>query len=325
MKDTVFFPEKFSLENGEYLNGLTVTYHSYGKLNLEKNNVIWVCHALTANSDVADWWPEMVGRNCVFDIDKYFIVCANIIGSPYGSSSPFLDKNRFSKIKTFPLITIRDMVNAHQLLANHLNIKQIYLLVGGSLGGHQALEWAIINPSFIKNLSVLATNCKHSAWGIAFNEAQRMALELGEEGLDAARAIAMLSYRNYAMYEQSQTDEDNEKIENFRSASYQRYQGEKLRKRFDAACYYVLSKAMDSHNVARGRDSVNAALSKITANTLIIGITSDILFPISEQKFLANAIQHSTFVEIESPFGHDGFLVETKLISSEIKHFLSQN
>jgi homoserine O-acetyltransferase len=206
----------------------------------------------------------------------------------------------------------------HQLLAKHLQLQSIQLLCGGSLGGQQAMEWAIIQPDYIKQLFVIATNARHSAWGIAFNEAQRMAIKAGNEGLEAARAIAMLSYRNYTMYENTQTDNDN-RIDDFSAASYQRYQGLKLKKRFDANSYYTLSKAMDSHHVGRTRGSVQNALSMIKAKTLAIGIRSDLLFPVQEQQLLAQFIPGAVYHEIDSPYGHDGFLIETGQITEIIR------
>ena len=308
---------KFSLgnfisESNQLLENVEIAYHIFGELAPEKK-VIWVCHALTANSDAQDWWPNFIGENLTLDTEKYTIVCANILGSCYGTS--------FQKQEKLPLITIRDMVKLHQELAKFLQISEIELLLGGSLGGMQCLEWAITEPDFIIKLFVIATNAKHSAWGIAFNEAQRMALELGENGIDAARAIAMLSYRNYATFEATQTDEE-EKLENHRAASYQRHQGEKLRKRFSKESYFMLSKAMDSHHLGRGRNSVETALKQITAETLVIGIDSDILFPVSEQKFLAEHIHNAKLEVISSLYGHDGFLIETEKISTLLKmHF----
>ena len=308
---------KFSLgnfisESNQLLENVEIAYHIFGELAPEKK-VIWVCHALTANSDAQDWWPNFIGENLTLDTEKYTIVCANILGSCYGTS--------FQKQEKLPLITIRDMVKLHQELAKFLQISEIELLLGGSLGGMQCLEWAIAEPDFIKKLFVIATNAKHSAWGIAFNEAQRMALELGENGIDAARAIAMLSYRNYATFEATQTDEE-EKLENYKAASYQRHQGEKLRKRFSKESYFMLSKAMDSHHLGRGRNSVENALNQITAETLVIGIDSDILFPVSEQKFIAEHIKNAKLEVISSLYGHDGFLIETDKISTLLKkHF----
>jgi len=318
------YNNSLELECGSSLPGIEIAYCTYGNLNAARNNAIYVCHALTANADVADWWPETVGDGLVFDTSKYFVVCANILGSCYGTTGPASTNPTTGAPygDGLPLLTVRDLIKAHRLLASHLKLTNIHLLCGGSLGGQQAMEWAISDPSFIKNLFLIATNPRHSAWGIAFNEAQRMALEAGPNGLEAARAIAMLSYRNYRMYESTQTDSD-EKIDGFRAASYQRYQGEKLSKRFNKHSYYTLSKAMDSHHVGRGRNSMQEALKNITATTLVIGISSDLLFPVHEQRFLAENIPGAVFREIDSPYGHDGFLIETKLITDTIRKELS--
>lgn len=323
MKNNVFkSTATFVTESGYALPGIEVAYCTYGTLNSTKDNVIYVCHALTANADVADWWPGMVGEGLVFDTSKYFVICANVLGSCYGTTGP-TSVNPATGLpygNNFPLLTIRDLVAAHRLLAQHLQINAIQLLCGGSMGGQQAQEWAITEPLLIKNLFVIATNPRHSAWGIAFNEAQRMAVESGS--LETARAIAMLSYRNYHMYSRTQT-EDDDRIENYKAASYQRYQGEKLKKRFDANAYHVLSRAMDSHNVGRGRESMEHALSGITARTLVIGISSDILFPVHEQQFIAAHIPGAVYEEIDSPYGHDGFLIETDQITALIKKHLN--
>ncbi len=318
------YDKPFILESGKLLPSVEVAFSTYGTLNEAKDNVIYVCHALTANADVADWWIGMLGDDLIFDTKKYFIVCANLLGSCYGTTGPSSINPEINQKygKAFPLITVRDLVKAHQLLAEHLQLKSIYLLCGGSLGGQQAMEWAIMQPSFIKNLFLIATNPRHSAWGIAFNEAQRMALEAGEKGLEAARAIAMLSYRNYTMYENTQTDIE-EKTDDFRAASYQRYQGLKLKKRFDADSYFTLSKAMDSHHVGRGRNSMHEALAQIKAKTLVIGIETDILFPKQEQEFIAENIPGAVLEIIPSDYGHDGFLMETKTISELLKKYLS--
>lgn len=300
------------LENGQTLNSVQVAYRIYGTpATAEK--VIWVCHALTANAEAQDWWPGMIGEGEIFDTRKFAVVCANILGSCYGTRFDFAGEGQ-------PLITIRDMVSAHQKLASHLGIQSVDLLCGGSLGGMQCLEWSIIQPDFVKNLFVIATNSRHSSWGIAFNEAQRMALELGERGLDAARAIAMLSYRHYRTYEATQQDEPHA-VDGFAAASYQRYQGEKLRKRFTPEAYYLLSKAMDSHNVGRSRSTVEEALARIKAKTLVVGIDSDLLFPLHEQEFLAAHIPGAVFEKISSAYGHDGFLLETH----QIKHVLRKH
>jgi homoserine O-acetyltransferase/O-succinyltransferase len=313
----------FTLESGKQLENLTVAYHTYGEYKKGITPVIWVCHALTANSDVADWWANIFGENNIIDPEKYFIICANNLGSCYGTSSPISLQNGSTKKygKAFPAITIRDITAAHIQLKKYLDIDEIFLLIGGSMGGQQAMEWAIQEPSVIKNLVLLATNAKHSPWGIAFNEVQRMAIENGKDGLEVARAIAMLSYRNYDMYKR--TAKPNETVGNYGAASYQRHQGEKLALRFDADCYHTLSSAMDSHDVGRGRNSIEEALAKITANTLVIGIATDILFPIKEQVLLHDNIPNSTLTLIDSPYGHDGFLTEGEKINGIIEDFLN--
>ncbi len=319
----VLFHQPFELETGGILPELEIAYCTSGALNENKDNVVWVCHALTANADAEDWWSGLVGSGKLFNPETHFIICANILGSPYGTTSPVSNNPQTQQPyeNDFPHITPRDMAKAHSLLAKHLGIEKIYVLIGGSLGGQQAMEWAIAEPSIAEHLVLLATNARHSPWGIAFNETQRMALELGEKGLDVARAIAMLSYRSYAMYQRAQQDE-NHVADNFKAASYQRYQGEKLRKRFNADCYRVLSKAMDAHNVGRGKESAEIALAGISAKTLVIGVSSDNLFPISEQQFLAAHIVGAQLAIIDSPYGHDGFLTETVVIENELEKFL---
>ncbi len=304
--------EEIELESGEWLKNLRIAYHTFGKLNSNKDNVIWVFHALTANSNVEQWWSELIGKNKLLDTDQYFIICANNLGSCYGTSAHNLLENR-------TLIDIRDMVKVHQKLKEHLGISKIFLAIGGSQGGQQALEWAISSPSDFQHLILMACNAKHSAWGIAFNETQRMALELGENGLEVARAIAMLSYRNYEMYKRT---EENVPSSRQGAAAYQRYQGQKLKSRFDANSYWILSKAMDRHDVARKRESLETALSRIKAKTLVIGISSDLLFPVEEQLFLAEHIKQAQLSIIESKYGHDGFLTEYEQITQICKEFL---
>lgn len=330
--------DRFTLESGKYLPGLEIAYHTFGHLNPEKNNVVWVCHALTANSDVLDWWPGLFGEKALFNPQEHFIVCANILGSAYGTTNPLSihPRNEEPYFLSFPEFTIRDIVKVHQLLAKYLRIEQIDTLIGGSLGGQQALEWAITEPEKINRLIVLASNAKHSPWGIAFNESQRLAIAAdptfyksqpngGNIGLKAARSLALLSYRSYQTYAVTQADDDLHKKDLFNASSYQNYQGQKLVNRFNAYSYWYLTKAMDSHNVARNRVSLENALGRIKAKTLIIGIASDILFPPDEQRFLYRKIPGAAFVEIESLFGHDGFLIETEALSKIIYSFLQQH
>lgn len=325
----------FELELGESLNGIEIGYHTYGRLNAAKDNVVWICHALTANSDVLDWWKGLVGEGDFFNPDEHFIVCANVLGSAYGTTNPLSINPATGQpyYLTFPPYTTRDMVKAHQLLADELGIKDIYLLMGGSLGGQQALEWSIIQPDRIKQLILIATNAKHSPWGIAFNESQRLALQAdatfnngtpegGSAGLKAARSMALLSYRGYKAYNIKQHEDDDNLTNDYRAASYQSYQGQKLVNRFNAYSYWYLSKAMDSHHAGRNRGGLEKALSTIKAQTLVIGIKSDILFPIEEQQYLFQHIPKAAYSEFDSFYAHDGFLIETETLTKIISSFL---
>jgi homoserine O-acetyltransferase len=329
------YRQPLKLETGQTLSSVDVVYHTAGTLNADKSNVIWFCHALTANSDVLDWWSSLCGEGLTFDPSKHFIICANILGSCYGSSGPLTINSADGKpyYSRFPQVTIRDMVQAHIALRKHLNIGKIHTLIGGSMGGYQAQEWALKEPEVVDQLVLLATSAHESAWGIAIHTAQRLAIETdtswnelqpqaGARGLKTARAIGMLTYRNYEAFVKNQTDTEH-KLDNFKAASYIDYQGEKLVKRFNAYSYWILTKAMDSHNVARNRGTVQDALKSIRAKTLLIGISSDFLCPVAEQKFLAAHIPHARFVEIDSPYGHDGFLIEGKQIGDAITSFFS--
>jgi len=326
----------FQLENGMILPGLTIEYHTYGRVNAGKSNVVWVCHALTANSDAARWWPGVIGEKTCINPDEFFIVCANIIGSCYGSTGPLsVDKaTQMPYYSNFPQVTIRDMVRGHILLRKWLGIESIRLLMGGSMGGYQALEWCVLEKERIQELFLIATSATESAWGIAIHTAQRMAIEAdaswrdpspsaGRNGLKAARAIGILTYRNYGILSQKQTDPDIEKMDHYKASSYVIHQGEKLAERFNSFSYWLLTKAMDSHHLARGRGgNLESVLEQITQRTLIIGINSDILCPLQEQRYLSRHLRGSQLVEIDSAYGHDGFMVESEKITNHLSDWL---
>ncbi len=327
--------QPFALECGVSLPQLKIAYHTYGEFTPGKK-VAWVCHALTANSDAADWWKGLIGEGCLINPTDYYIVCANIIGSCYGSTGPLSIDHIGSSITydNFPTITIRDMVQAHILLRKHLGVTTIDLLMGGSMGGYQALEWAIFEPNVIKKMFLIATSPSESAWGVAVHTAQRLAIEAdctwkeakpnaGSKGLKAARAIGMLTYRNYAIFQEKQTDEDPEKIDNFKASAYMIYQGDKLVKRFNAYSYWLLTKSMDSHHLARKRGgNLMATLAGIQIPTFIMGINSDILCPLDEQRFMEQHMPNATLVAIDSLYGHDGFIIETAQITTNLKAWL---
>lgn len=331
-------PYPYSLEMGGELAGFELSYTTYGTIDPEKNNIIWICHALTGSSNAAEWWDGLVGEGKYFDPAKHFIVCVNVLGSAYGSTGPLSVNPKTGKAyyREFPVVTVRDVVGAMDLLRQEMGIKKIKMCIGGSLGGQQALEWAVEVPDLFEELVLIASNALHSPWGIAFNESQRMAIqadptfednhpEAGAMGMRAARSIALLSYRNYDTYNFTQARDNPDQIDDFRASSYQQYQGDKFVKRFNAYSYWVLSKIMDSHNVGRNRGGIVHALGLVKAKTLVLGIKSDLLFPLSEQQFLARHIPDAVFQEIDSLYGHDGFLIEYKQLTQVIKVWQETN
>ncbi len=337
---TVFkYQQDFKLESGETLPGFHLAYTTHGKLNAAGDNVVWIFHALTANSNPAEWWPGLVGDGKFFDPRRDFIICVNKPGSPYGSISPLSINPATGEpfYHRFPVFTIRDMVRAYRHLKDALGIHRVRVGLGGSTGGMQLLEWAIEEPELFEHIVPIATSAALSPWGIAFNASQRMAIEAdptwlrqdidgGQAGLAAARSIALLSYRHYNGYALTQPRDkefvsSNNEIR-FAADSYQRYQGNKLVSRFNAICYYRLSQSMDSHDVGRNRGGVSAALKTIRAKTLVIGIESDVLYPITEQELLQHTIPGAQLLRIPSDFGHDGFLLEYEKIEKALGLFL---
>lgn len=333
------YGQPFRLESGAELAELQLTYTTLGQLNKAKDNVVWIFHALTANSNPAEWWPGLVGEGKFFDPSRHFIICVNKPGSPYGSSSPLsIDPSTGEPYYTrFPVFTIRDIMRGYQLLQAHLGIEKIWVGLGGSTGGMQLLEWAVEDPDLFENIVPIATSAVLAPWGIAFNASQRMAIEAdaswqeprpdaGQKGLAAARSIALLSYRHYNGYGITQTRDKQflslDPAVAYAADNYQRYQGLKLVNRFNVVCYYRLTQTMDSHDLARNRGSVEQALARIKARTLVVGIDSDVLYPIEEQQFLQQQIKGAKLLTLASDFGHDGFLLEYDVIEKALQEFL---
>lgn len=339
MMRTYHSDKPFELESGDVLPGLDIAYHTFGELNERRDNAVWVCHALTANSDVADWWPGTVETGRFLDPAKHFTVCANIIGSCYGSTGPLSVNPATGEpwYGDFPPLTIRDMARVLALLADELGLDSIDTIVGASVGGFQALEWAAEQPWRFKKLILIATAAEAMPWTIAIDESQRMAIKAdsswGERradaagaGLAAARAIGLLTYRGGSGYNATQTDPpaaDGRPVYARRACSYQRHQGEKLRRRFSAYSYVTILDAFDTHDIGRGRGGIRAVLSRIEAPALVIGITTDIIFPPDELRDLACALPRGRYKEIESRLGHDGFLVENDRLNALIQPFMN--
>lgn len=331
-----YFKNTFVTESGEKILNPSLQFQTWGELNDSCDNVIMISHALTGNSDAEDWFSGLFHERGIIDLEKYFVICINHPGSCYGSVGPTTENPKTGKKyqADFPDLTIRDIVRLEQLLLDKLGIKEIELIIGGSMGGMIALEFCLMDPR-IQSACLIAMGKSHSAWAIGISEAQRLAIQADKnwnsgfykdesppkDGLAAARSMAMITYRSAQNYDHKFSRNWNIQKNIFEIESYLKYQGEKLTARFDANSYISLTKAMDSHDVARGRGTAKSVLSKIDIPVLIIGINSDILYPIKEQIELAELIQNATFREITSKYGHDAFLIEFEQINNALKSF----
>lgn len=326
----------FKTENGQNLINPVTAYHCWGKLNEKGDNAILVCHALTGSSDAADWFSGFFNEG-IFNPESHFIICMNVLGGCYGSTGPqSLNPETNTAYKaTFPLVSIRDMVNLQRDVLTGLGVKSIELAIGGSMGGMQLLEWAAMD-SRIKKMIVIGAPAKHSAWAIGIGEAQRNAIyadpnwengnyqshQFPEKGLSAARMMGMLTYRSYESYEKRFGRDKQHGSQEFTVESYLKYQGQKLVERFDALSYVRLTQAMDTHDLSRGRGTLRSVLKQITIPSLIIGINSDILYPPSEQRLIASLLPRGYYKELKSIHGHDAFLIEFNQMIQLIMPFL---
>jgi homoserine O-acetyltransferase len=349
--------EPFRFEVGADLGPIDVAFETYGELNNEGTNCILVCHALTGsahaaffnseNEKIPGWWDGIIGPGKALDPTEYFIVCSNFLAGCYGSTGPSTINPRTMKEygTSFPITTIRDMVRVQKKLLEWLGVERVQLVVGGSMGGMQAIEWAVMYPDFVERAAPIATGASHTAWGIGLNEVARQAIfndpayrngsyyPYGQpsRGLALARMIAMLSYRSpesFALrFQRDRVDEDEDKrffdLKNiFQVESYLHYQGVKLVERFDANTYVYITHAMDLHDVARGRGILRDVLGTIRSRVLCIGISSDVLYPAAEQRGLAELIPGAYYAEIQSVHGHDGFLIEFEKMNQIVEEFL---
>eukprot|EP01041_Mallomonas_annulata_P009156 gene9156-18971_t len=336
-----FVCRDFVLESGVILPEAQVRYNLYGTMNTEKNNIMIVCHALTGNSKLDQWWGSMLGPGKTFDTSKYLVVCANAMGSCYGSTGPMSTNPLTGELygMTFPEVTIRDTVSLHmKMVKEALLAERIFCVIGGSMGGMHALEWGIMGGEYVQSIVVIACNAAHSAWQIAMSETQRQAIyadpkwnngnidynDPPNSGLAVARQIGMVSYRTAKGYN-AKFGREKDETGVWQVKRYLEYQGKKILDRFDAITYIKLTEQLDTHDVARGRGgddetgsgtsgsgsgSIDRALSLIRGRTLVMGIESDMLYPLCEQQDLAARMPGCTFRVVTSQEGHDGFILE---------------
>lgn len=331
--------QPFSLELGGVLPRVRVAYRTWGRLNSRGDNAILVCHALTGWADADDWWQPLFGVGRSLNPTTDFIVCSNVLGSCYGTTGPTSLNPSTNRTygSEFPAITVRDMVRLQADLLDALSVKRLKLVIGGSLGGMQVLEWALLFPERVEAIAPIAVSGRHSAWCIGLSETQRQAIYADPNwrngyytpeqppitGLAVARMIAMSSYRSWASFEErfGRQQQVEHPSQPYAIVSYLQHQGAKLVERFDANTYITLTHAMDTHDIARERGEYAGVLQQITQPALIVAIASDVLYPPVEQQELARFIPKSNFVNLLSIHGHDGFLIDMEALNDCIAQF----
>ena len=356
----------FALDGGMVLTDVSIAYETWGTLNENATNAILICHAWTGDSHVSGsaedghptpgWWEGVVGPGKAIDTNKWFVVCSNVIGGCQGSTGPATAHPEDGQMygPRFPVITVRDMVRAQVRLTDMLGIRAWHSVVGGSMGGMQVLEWAVTFPDRVKTIIPIATCAQATAQQIAWGAIGRRAIRLdpkwrngeyydaaiGEgpwEGLAIARMISQVTFRSDNVFTERfgralvDMDADYNGLglwDRFEVEGYLDHHGDRLIRRFDTNSYLIIGKAMDLHDIARGRGSLDTAMSRIKAPTLVMGISSDILYPTYQQKQIHSILSEkgvdSTYVEIDSPHGHDAFLINFDQVGAPIEAFLER-
>lgn len=330
----------FVLESGAVIETPTIAYRSWGVLNSRRDNAILICHALTGSDDVDHWWPGMIGSGRALDPARDFLVCTNVLGSCYGTTGPAsinpVTGQRYGS--RFPAVSVGDMVELERQLLDAMGIERLALVIGGSLGGMQALVWGTRAGYRVRALAVIASTDRQPAWAIACSAAQRMAImadprwrggDFPEDdppvgGLEAARAMAMLSYRHWgdlgARFGRRREQGEFEVIR------WLAHHGASLARRFDAGSYVTLTRAMDAHDLNRPRPATPGGWPPADfPPTLVIGITSDLLYPPEEQVRLASSLPGAELAWLDSPHGHDAFLIETEALDRLIYAFRARS
>jgi homoserine O-acetyltransferase len=339
-------PGMFRTEAGAELPRVEIAYRTWGRLSPRADNAVVVCHALTGSADADEWWAPMFGPGRALDPASDFIVCSNVLGGCYGSTGPTsLAPDGSPWGPRFPPISIRDQVRAQSALADLLGIRSIRCVLGGSMGGLQALEWALVDPERVRAVATVAASGRHGAWCLLWSEAQRLALRTDPAfrggdyplsdpplaGLAAARAIAMISYRSSESIEPRfgrRLDDhgpgDDGRTGDFAARAWLRHHGRALVERFDANTYLTLIDAMDTHDLGRGRGDFVEALGRIRIPVLVASIPTDVLYRPVEQQALAALLPDAELVSIESGHGHDGFLIDAETIEPVVRRFREQ-
>ncbi|MFA7302943.1 MAG: homoserine O-acetyltransferase [Methanoregula sp.] len=362
---TQYYNHQFPLllESGETLPSLTIAFETYGSLNRDASNAILLCHALSGDAHVAGhhegekrtgWWDTVVGPGKAFDTDRYYVICSNVIGGCKGSTGPSSENpaNKKPYAASFPVITIRDMVNTQKLLIDHLGISQLYAVAGGSMGGMQVLQWTISYPDLVKKAIVIAASGYSTPQQIAFNEVGRQAIVSDPEwnggnyydrksydsngpvrGLSLARMVGHITYlSNESMHEKfGRALQGKDRIgfdfsTDFAVESYLHHQGDTFTKRFDANSYLYITKAIDYFDLTQG-GSLTEGLKPATAAFLVISVSSDWLYPPYQSQEIVSALTANDrevhYCEIRSNYGHDAFLLESGQINYLVGKFLS--
>lgn len=332
--------EPLQLECGDALRDVQIAYQTWGDIRNAAGNTVLICHALTGSADVDAWWPDIIGAGKAFDPDRDFIICSNILGSCYGTTGPLSQKPGTNEHyrSAFPRISVRDMVELQRFLLDALGIERIELVVGPSLGGMQALEWAVSYPDRVGAIVPIGVGGRHSPWCIGISEAQRAAIaadpnwkqgHYSEEarpmqGLAAARMMAICTYRSWKSFE-TRFGREQRPDGHYQIQSYLKHQGQKINDRFDANTYVTLTHAMHTHDLSRGRDDdYPGVLRSILQPTLVVSVSSDALYPPEEQELLARELPNACYEVLPSEHGHDGFLIETAALGDLIKRFRRQ-
>ena len=324
------------LESGARLERLQVAYRTWGRLSPAGDNAVVVCHAFTGSADADRWWSKMFGPGRALDPERDFVVCANILGSCYGTTGPSSADPATGRpyLGSFPAITVRDMVRVQGELCRALGVRRVRSAIGGSLGGMQVLEWALLFPEMVQSIVPIASSARHSAWAIGLSEAQRQAIAADPRwaggrydpadppaaGLAAARMMAMCTYRGWESFEE-RYGRRPQAADLFAMESYLRYQGQQLVDRFDAATYHALTRAMDTHDVARGRGEFEAVLRSVRQPALVVTVDTDVLYVPEEQRVMARHMPAARLERLESPHGHDAFLIHVDELSALVADF----